>query len=64
MNTLIVTLIIIIWIFIGGFICHKRNWYRNLNDDKEMNIAFSFILSPIALLVAIFREMILDDWDN
>lgn len=65
MTPLEIILFLIIWVFIGSFICHKRKWYRNQDDfSEEVMITFTIMLSPIALIIALFREFILDDWNN
>lgn len=69
MGTLVIILIVIIWVFVGAFINHKRDWYRKYknhvdSDLRENKIAFSFMFAPIALIIAIVKEMILDDWNN
>jgi len=68
MTPLEIVLLILLWIFVGAFICHKRNWYKhraNNYDDKEDAFIFcTFVFAPIALIIALFREFILDDWNN
>jgi hypothetical protein len=41
----------------------KRNWYAD-NKDKQVLVAVNFILSPIALVVALVRVFIIDKWEN
>lgn len=55
--------IILNWFLIGYFICVKRNWYAD-NKDKQVLVAVNFILSPIALVVALVRVFIIDKWEN
>ncbi len=67
MTHLEIILIGIVWVFIGIFICHKRNWYKHYDaydERKEVMILFTIICSPMALIVALFREFLLDDWNN
>lgn len=61
--------VILNWLFLGGFICHKRKWYSNKrtsydSGDQYLCVVFTFLCSPIALLISLFKEMILDDWNN
>ena len=65
MTTLEIVLIAILWIFVGAFISHKRNWYEHLySDEPALNICFNLLAAPIALIIALFKEFILDSWNN
>lgn len=61
-------LLLLVWIFVGCFICQKRNWYRHratyADPSKETCSFFTILLSPIALIIAFFREFIIGDWKN
>lgn len=65
MTTLEIILIIIVWVFVGCFICTKRNWYKNegVNDFVIFCIG-SIVLAPIALIIAIFKQFIIAKWYN
>jgi hypothetical protein len=65
MTPLELILIAIIWVFVGCFICHKRNWYQHKFNSKENeDVMFTIALAPIALLISLFKEFILDSWNN
>jgi hypothetical protein len=54
-----------IWIFVGCFICVKRNWYKNVViDARELFCIICIVFAPISLIIAIFRELIIDEWNN
>jgi uncharacterized membrane protein len=58
---------IIIWIILGGFICHKRKWYKHLctaSGDDVLAIAAAFVASPIVLIIVLVRLIIINNWDN
>lgn len=55
--------IILNWLLIGYFICVKRNWY-SYNKDKQVLVAVNFILSPLALVVALVKVFIIGEWKN
>lgn len=63
MTPLEITLIIILWLITGCFISYKRKWYTP-SDDIELNVTFTILFAPIALVIALFKEFILDDWNN
>lgn len=60
MTGLEITLIIILYIALGLWICQKRKWYRG---DVERCV-FSIIVMPINLIIIIFREFILGEWSE
>lgn len=67
MTALEIIFMMIIWVFVGSFICFKRDWYKPWNTydtSSSLYCTFTIVFAPIALLIAIFREMILDDWNN
>ena len=67
MTGLEIVFMFIIWIFVGSFICYKRNWYKDYADYENPSsfyCAFTILFAPVALLIAIFREMVLDSWNN
>ena len=55
--------IILNWLLIGYFICVKRKWYND-NKDKQVLVAINFILSPLALVVALVKVFIIGEWKN
>ena len=55
--------IILNWLLIGYFICVKRNWYSD-NKDKQVLVAVNFILSPLALVLALVKVFIIGEWKN
>jgi hypothetical protein len=67
MTPLEIIFLIIIWVFVGSFICYKRNWYKAWESyDTSANLIclVTIVLAPATLLIAIFRELILDNWNN
>jgi len=68
MTPLELVLFLIVWVFVGSFICHKRNWYRTNNvysdTPQELMVICTICISPVALVIALFKEFILDEWNN
>lgn len=65
---IILILSLILYLFIGLFICNKRNWYKsydNINDSPPSEIIFIAIsLMPINFIMVFYKEFILREWDN
>ena len=56
---------IFIWIVVGLWINHKRNWYNGEDTDtRELSCAFNLILAPIALIIVFFKEFLINPWNN
>lgn len=69
MSILEILQLLFIWVTIGCFICYKRKWYVEKDKGMDTPPAFFYIMCtiicmPIALVVALFREFILDEWNN
>ncbi len=69
MTALEIVFLGIIWLFVGLFICYKRNWYKDtseINDEIPIQIIclVNIILTPLSLFIAFIREMIIDEWNN
>ena len=65
MTPLDIILIPLCWVLIGGFVCVKRNWYKHLGrSDKEMACFVAFLVSPVILLIALFKVFIVNEWHN
>jgi TRAP-type C4-dicarboxylate transport system permease small subunit len=61
-------LVAALWIIVGCWIAYKRNWYSNFNgyDSPPAGLAIfvCIFFAPISLLIAFFREMVFDSWNN
>ena len=60
---------IFIWVVVGFWINHKREWYRGYNfqdgeNDRKFHCAMNVIWSPIALIIAFFKEFLIKPWNN
>lgn len=66
MTPLETILFILVWIFVGAFICVKRNWYKHrlAYGDASLFSTMSFLFAPISLTIVIIRVLIIDDWNN
>lgn len=67
MTTLELILSILLYISLGMWICHKRNWYNKscdgLDDSLFLN-GFAIAFMPINLIIVLIRELILREWDS
>lgn len=63
MTTLEIVLIILLWLIVGLFICHKRNWYKEV-DDSAWFCFFSVVLTPLSFIVSFIRVYCVDAWDK
>lgn len=71
MTILETILIASLWIIVGVWICHKRDWYKgdrfkefNPGDERIYRCIMCIIVSPISLLTALFTEFVIRDWHN
>ena len=67
MTTLEIILSTILYISLGLWITYKRNWYNGMRQDnaERFNInLLAVVLMPLNLIIVIFRELILREWDN
>ena len=65
----IIIMTIFIWVVVGLWINHKREWYRGYNFeggevDRKLHCAINIILSPLSLFLAFFREFLINPWNN
>jgi hypothetical protein len=44
MSNLETILIVILWIIIACFICHKRKWYAEFDNEQHFIVALTIIL--------------------
>lgn len=68
MTSLEVVFLIIIWVIVGCFISYKRKWYPEqeliIEDRRVFFILANIVFAPLCLAIALFKEFILDDWNN
>ena len=61
-------LIAALWIIVGFWICYKRKWYKKFDGDDDFPqifvIALVVFASPLCLVIAFVREMLIDNWNN
>ena len=60
---------IFIWVVVGLWINHKREWYRGYDfyygeDDRKLYCVMNIILSPLSLIIAFFKEFLIKPWNN
>jgi uncharacterized membrane protein SirB2 len=60
MSNLETILIVILWIIIACFICHKRKWYAEFDNEQHFIVA----LTIISLICVIWSELICDEWSD
>lgn len=65
MTTLEFILTIILWLFVGIWICSKREWYGSDGDDDFVirNI-FAIIIAPLNFLWTFIDIYVISKWDN
>lgn len=66
MEMIVFIMSIFIWVVVGLWINHKRNWYKQLidKDTREASYFFNVLLAPFALFLAFIRIFILNPWNN
>lgn len=66
MAVVVLIMTIFIWIVVGLWINHKRNWYKYEvdKDSRENRCFFTVLLSPIALIIVFFKEFLINPWNN
>jgi hypothetical protein len=64
MTALEIILIIIIWVILGLFICHKRNWYVEEGTDANFACVFALALAPFNFTLTFFKVYLIDKWKN
>lgn len=64
MTALVIIQAIIILVFIGIWICYKRDWYKPETFEGPLYILGTIIFMPIALIIALVREFFIKDWSN
>jgi hypothetical protein len=69
MEITIIIMTIFIWIVVGLWINHKREWYRGYNfegfeDERRFHCVMNVIFSPISLIIAFLKEFLINPWNN
>ena len=65
MEMIVFIMSIFIWVVVGLWINHKREWYRSEDKDtREASCFFNIILAPIALIIVFFKEFLINPWNN
>lgn len=67
MEVVVLIMTIFIWVVVGLWINHKREWYTNSgwNKDKITDLRFTnILLAPFALILAFFKEFLIKPWNN
>ena len=58
-------LFILSWLLLGHFVCTKKNWYNHENnEDKQIAITLTLVLSPLFLVFNLIKVFIIEDWKN
>lgn len=63
MTTLEIILIASLWIITGLWICFKRDWYSEMNNNGYYCL-LAILLTPINLILVIIKEFFIRKWDN
>ncbi len=64
MNLYLIALIVFLWLFIGLWICAKRNWYEHWHDEQPWGVIFGILLMPLNLMIVFIKEFLVREWDN
>lgn len=65
MQPWIIILIITLYLFIGLWICAKRDWYDNYTDGFDIAATiFGTLLMPLNLMIVFIKEFCVREWDN
>ena len=67
MTTLEIILSILLYLSFGMWLCHKREWYSNQavdNGEAFFINALACVFMPLNLIIIIFKEFILREWEN
>lgn len=67
MTTLEIILIIILWLALGFFICHKARWFTDeskYTDDGIMESTFVIFFAPIAFVYNVINLVFVKPWIN
>jgi hypothetical protein len=66
MTQLEIILIILLWIILGVFICHKAHWFRHPDfwdvRDKDWVCFIVILFSPLSFAWDIFKRVFLQEW--
>lgn len=63
MITTIIILSAILYLFIGLWICYKREWYENW-ETNGLICFIAIVFMPINLLILLIKEFVIREWDN
>ena len=67
MTTLEITLIMVLYILLGLWVCNKRDWYEaydNFDGGQTLIIILATIFAPLNFLIVFIREFTLRKWRN
>lgn len=66
-----IILLALLWIFIGCWICYKRDWYKkgfsgyaNNSGEQELRCLCAVVFMPFNLIWTIIITYIYEDWNN
>lgn len=55
----------LLWLVVGIWICYKRDWYNGItSSDRDFVLFAAVVFAPCNLIILLFKEFILKDWDN
>lgn len=53
-----------IYLFIGIWICSKRNWYSDWGNDNAVPLTAALCFMPINLMIVFIKEFLNREWKN
>jgi hypothetical protein len=63
MTGLEIILSIIVYLTLGLWICQKRDWYEDY-EEPFITCVMACLLTPLNLIVVLFSQFIVREWDN
>jgi len=65
MITLNVVLIMLLWLILGLFICHKANWFKHFGngyDPEPAACIFAVLCAPVVFIVNFINRFFIQKW--
>lgn len=65
MTTLEIVLIILLWLILGIFICHKANWFEHFGNGCEPEVPACILavaFAPLVFLVDFIKRFFIQKW--
>ena len=63
-----IILLALLWIFLGCWICYKREWYKDgfngYDGEQQFRCIGAVVLMPLNLIWTLIITYIYEDWNN